>query len=141
MRTVLVLVSCLSFAASAFAADNAKPIVPSINDVIPTLPTVTVTSPAPYLKPSPLVPSDPAHATETTPAWAAPWLPADLAAPISHAKSPHEIDADKAFDDEKDTNTSARQRSIRRRRVASAAPRCTAIAKATSISCTRDLIG
>jgi hypothetical protein len=33
------------------AADkDARPIVPSINDVIPTLPTVTVTSPAPYLK-------------------------------------------------------------------------------------------
>jgi P-type conjugative transfer protein TrbG len=104
MRTVLVLVSCLSLATAAMAADkDAKPIVPSINDVIPTLPTVTVTSPAPYLKPLQLAPSDSAHAIETTPAWAAPWLPADLAAPISHAKSPHEIAADKAFDEEKDT--------------------------------------
>ena len=51
LRTVLVLISCLGLATAAVAADkDARPIVPSINDVIPTLPTVTVTSPAPYLK-------------------------------------------------------------------------------------------
>jgi type IV secretion system protein TrbG len=101
MRIVLVLASCLSLATAAVAADkDAKPIVPSIYDAIPTLPTVTVTSPAPYLKPSPVDPVDSAGAA---PAWATPWLPPDLAAPISHAKSPHEIAADKAFDEEKDT--------------------------------------
>jgi len=101
MRIVLVLVSCLSLATAAVAADkDAKPIVPSIYDAIPTLPTVTVTSPAPYLKPSPVDPVDSAVAAA---AWATPWLPPDLASPISHAKSPHEIAADKAFDDEKDT--------------------------------------
>lgn len=107
MRIVLVLVSCLGFASAAGAADkDAKPIVPSINDVIPTLPTVTVTSSAPpYLKaPEPSMadsfgaPSEPASAWGTPP-----WLPADLAAPISHAKSPREITADQVFDGEKDT--------------------------------------
>ncbi len=43
-----------------------------------------------------------AAATEQSPPWASPLLPADLAPPISHAKSPREIAADKAFDEEKD---------------------------------------
>jgi type IV secretion system protein TrbG len=104
MRTVLVLLSCLGFAAGAVAAGNdAKPIVPSIKEVIPTLPTVSVTSPAPYLKPQ-VSASEPAATLDATPAWSATsWLPADLAFPISHAKSPHQVAADKAFDDEKDT--------------------------------------
>jgi type IV secretion system protein VirB9 len=104
MRTVIVLLSCLGFAAGAVAAgSDAKPIVPSIKEVIPTLPTVSVTSPAPYLKPQASA-SEPAATLDETPAWSAtPWLPADLAFPISHAKSPHEAAADRAFDDEKDT--------------------------------------
>jgi len=104
MRTVLVLISCLGFTAGAIAAGNdARPIVPSIKEVIPTLPTVSVRSPAPYLKPQAST-FEPVATPDAAPAWSAiPWLPADLALPISHAKSPREVTADKTFDEQKDS--------------------------------------
>jgi type IV secretion system protein TrbG len=102
MRTVLILSSCLLFVAPAIAADNANLIVPSINDIIPMLPTVNVTGQAP--KPLQPAPSEPIAAPSTAqPSWSTPWLPADLASPVSHAKSPHELAADKAFEEDKET--------------------------------------
>jgi type IV secretion system protein TrbG len=100
MRTIFSLSLFLSLASAAHA-DADKPIVPSIRDVVPTLPTITVTGKAPpmYLK----APESSPATAEPSPAWATPWLPSDLAAPISHAKSPQEIAADKVFDEEKDT--------------------------------------
>ncbi|HEX7934838.1 MAG TPA: P-type conjugative transfer protein TrbG [Paraburkholderia sp.] len=97
MRPVLVLTLACVLAPVAHAADK-QPIVPSINEVMPTSPTVTVADTA--AKPQ----TD--SQKPTTPSDTAPWanlgLPLDLALPVSHAKSPREHAADKAFDKEKD---------------------------------------
>lgn len=99
MRSVLVLALCLSVHLVAHATDIApNPIVPSIKDFIPTLPTITVTNPPPALEPPFVAPAESAVGTaDAARAWTTPWLPADLALPISHAKSPREIAADRAF--------------------------------------------
>lgn len=97
MRIVLVLALGLSVSIAAQAADsNLKPIVPSVSAVIPTLPTINVTGVQPPL----LAPAE--SAAPASP-WTSPWLPQDLALPISHAKSPTEIAADRAFEESKDT--------------------------------------
>jgi type IV secretion system protein VirB9 len=99
MRTVLLLALACVFASTAHAAEKQQPIVPSINDVVPTLPTVTVTDmsakPAQADGQKPAAPSD-------SPSWANLGLPPDLALPVSHAKSPREHAADKSFDKTKD---------------------------------------
>jgi len=97
MRSVLVLAITCVFASVAHAADK-PPIVPSINEVLPSTSTVTVPDMA--AKPQtdgqkPITPVD-------TAPWANLGLPPDLALPVSHAKSPREHIADKAFDKEKD---------------------------------------
>jgi type IV secretion system protein VirB9 len=95
MRIVFSVLLSLSLAAAAHATDNG-PIVPSIRDVLPTLPTVTV-NPAPPI--SLTAPAPPAK--DAPPPWSVSWLPADLA-PISHAKSPREIAADRAYEERQD---------------------------------------
>jgi type IV secretion system protein TrbG len=99
MRTVIAFALSLAVAAGAHAADR-QPIVPSINEVVPTLPTITVTDSS---QPKPQADIAKSGSPEdATPAWATPLLPPDLAFPVSHAKSPRETAADKAFDKEKD---------------------------------------
>ncbi len=97
MRTLFLLVLSAGFAISTHAAEQ-PPIVPSINDVMPTLPAITVTESATK------VPQPDTHGTtpEPTPAWAKLGLPPDLALPVSHAKSAHETAADKAFEKQKE---------------------------------------
>lgn len=99
MRTLLVLVLSAGFTVCAHAAEK-PPIVPSINDVMPTLPAITVTESA-AKSPQADVHGSPASG-EPTPAWANLGLPVDLALPVSHAKSSRETAADKAFDKQKD---------------------------------------
>lgn len=97
MRIALVLAFCLPVLAHA----TVQPIVPSIKDVMPTLPEVSVTdSAAPA---SPKAETSNTSPAEPLPAWANLGLPPDLALPAPHARTARETAADKAFDMEKDT--------------------------------------
>ena len=92
MRIVIAVAMLFGFVC-AQAAQN-PPVVPSIREVLPTLPTVTV-SPA-----APISLAAPAPQAKDAPPWSVSWLPADLA-PVSHAKSHSEIAADRAFEEKK----------------------------------------
>jgi type IV secretion system protein VirB9 len=99
MRIWFVLALSAGFAIAAHAAPN-SPIVPSIHDVVPTLPPITVTE-STVKAPQGDVSKSSAIA-EPAPTWANLGLPADLALPVSRAKSLRETAADKAFDRQKD---------------------------------------
>jgi type IV secretion system protein VirB9 len=84
MRPMIFLLLSTGFVLSAQAADN-PPVVPSIRDVVPT----GSTSPD-------AAATWPGDAAQTVP------LPPDLALPLTPAKSPLDIAADKTFDREKE---------------------------------------
>ena len=99
MRIAFALVLALCFPVFARAAQT--PIVPSINDIVPTLPAIPVNESAMPKSPS----ADASHAMPAEPlsTWANLGLPPDLALPAVHPKSARQSAADKVFDAEKDT--------------------------------------
>jgi type IV secretion system protein VirB9 len=98
MRTWLALALSIG---SVVAHAAEPPIVPSIKEVTPTWPVIGAVESTIKLPPIDL--AKPPASAEPPPAWANLELPADLALPVSHAKSPREAAADKAFDKQKET--------------------------------------
>lgn len=97
MRPVIFLLLSTGLVLSAQAAEN-PPVVPSIRDVVPTAPPSADSA---GTGSGDAVQTFPLSGTPI-PAWDTLRLPPDLALPLTPAKSPRDIAADKTFDREKE---------------------------------------